>query len=64
MVLKTVFRLTKERALKVCRLAEYHAQEDHLSGVDTERTMNWLIDEAYRFMEESKRLKAKQRWGA
>lgn len=54
MVLKTVFRLSKQRAFKMRKLAEYYAQQER-KAVDTEATLNQLIDYAFDLIEDEKR---------
>jgi hypothetical protein len=56
MPLKMVFHLSKDRALKMRRLAEYQAAEEK-RGTDTELTLNQLIDWAYQAMQDEKRAK-------
>lgn len=54
MVVKTHFELTVARAVKLRRIAEYQAQQQHLA-TDTAATLNALIERAYELMEEEKR---------
>lgn len=59
MVLKTTFRLSKQRAFKMRKLAEYYASQEG-TGVDTEATLNQLIDYAYDLIEDEKRAAAQR----
>ena len=54
MILKSSFKLTKQRAFKMRKLAEYYAQQEG-KGVDTEATLNQLIDYAFDLIEDEKR---------
>ena len=61
MIVKTHFEITVARAVKLRRVAEYQAQQQHLN-TDTAATLNALIERAYELMEEEQR--AERRKGA
>lgn len=59
MILKTSFKLTKQRAFKMRKIAEYYASQEQ-KPVDTQATLDQLVDYCYDLLEYEKRHAARK----